>query len=351
MSRQVSWGDPRLFPAEDPPVAGERFGVRVDGGRFGPVVASLALATARAHGAAIDGRTAVIVSSDGTVARVTRDADGFVVTPWGPASRPLRCQRLLAGRVALLGLSKSVQDELHPGAMSVSDGVALLAFQDQPEVIERLLADEWSRRDIERAVIREQHRVEAAKANDARRAAAHHTAERSDDDEDASSTGRSVQRPDPMVEERAEAKARATAHKTRVEFARGLIGRKLPKTDVSSLVGSQVLGDLCAAHAKVACRILGVDPIVGRFGPDHRAALTAHAVMSTADRDRALLAAALAIGEEHARHSTTTTRRSTTSRSLPPMATNRRSATPTPVDTYVSRPINPHCHIPHVEYE
>ena len=95
MSRQVSWGDPRLFPAEDHPVAGERFRVRVDGGRFGPVVASLALATAQARAAALDGRVAVIVSGDGTVARVARDADGFVVTPWGPAPWPFRCQRLL----------------------------------------------------------------------------------------------------------------------------------------------------------------------------------------------------------------------------------------------------------------
>ena len=54
-------------------------------------------------------------------------------------------------------------------------------------------------------------------------------------------------------------------------------------------------------------RILGVDPVEGRFGPDHRAALVAPAATSMADRDqyRALLAAALAIGEEHARHSTT----------------------------------------------
>ena len=95
MSRRVSWGDRRLFPAEDHPVAGERFRVRADDGRFGPVAASLALATAQARAAVIDGRTAAIVSSDGTVARVTRDADGFVVTPWGPAPWPFRCQRLL----------------------------------------------------------------------------------------------------------------------------------------------------------------------------------------------------------------------------------------------------------------
>ena len=88
------------------------------------------------------------------------------------ARRIGRSARHVAGRLALLELPKLVQDELHTGAMSVSDGVALLAFRDQPEVIERLLADEWSRRDIERAVIREQHRVEAAKASDERRTAA-----------------------------------------------------------------------------------------------------------------------------------------------------------------------------------
>ena len=46
------------------------------------------------------------------------------------ARRIGRSARHVAGRLALLELPKSVQDELHTGAMSVSDGVALLAFRD-----------------------------------------------------------------------------------------------------------------------------------------------------------------------------------------------------------------------------
>lgn len=94
MSRRVSWGEPRLFAARDDP-AGERYRVRVEGGPFGPVLTSLALAAAQARAAAIEGRTAEIASIDGTVAAVERRADRFVVTPWGPASWPFRCQRLL----------------------------------------------------------------------------------------------------------------------------------------------------------------------------------------------------------------------------------------------------------------
>ena len=94
MSRRVAWGEPRLFAAGDDP-AGERYRVRVGGGPFGPVLTSLALAAAQARAAAIEGRTAEIASIDGTVAAVERRADRFVVTPWGPASWPFRCQRLL----------------------------------------------------------------------------------------------------------------------------------------------------------------------------------------------------------------------------------------------------------------
>lgn len=112
----------------------------------------------------------------------------------------------------------------------------------------------------------------------------------------------SIDSPDPQGEERAKAKARTTASNSCVEFARSLVGRKLPKTDVWSLAAAQVLGDLSASHAKLTCRVLGIDPLAGRFGPDHRAAVEAHAAVSTADRDRALLAAAIAIGEENARY-------------------------------------------------
>ena len=94
MSRRVSWGEPRLFAAGDDP-AGERYRVRVEGGPFGPVLTSLALAAALARAAALDGRTVEIASIDGTVAAVERRDGRFIVTPWGPASWPSRCDRLL----------------------------------------------------------------------------------------------------------------------------------------------------------------------------------------------------------------------------------------------------------------
>lgn len=93
MRTRASWGEPRLFAEADPP--GEQFRVRVLGGSFGPVVASLALAVAQARAVAVDGRTAEIGSVDGTVAAVQQREDRFVVTPWGPALWPSRCERLL----------------------------------------------------------------------------------------------------------------------------------------------------------------------------------------------------------------------------------------------------------------
>ena len=230
------------------------------------------------------------------------------------ARRIGRSARHVAGRLALLELPRSVQDELHSGAMTVSDGQALLTFRDQPEIIERLLANEWNRRDIERAVLRERHRIDAAKANAER--ATTPTAERDvgdmtvddgpgDDEQPDSRRDKWPGRPDPQATERAKAKARTAASSSRIEFARALVGRKLPKADVWSLAAAQMLGDLSASHAKLACRVLGVEPLEGRFAPDYRAAIEAHAAACTAERDRALLAAAIAIGEESARYAST----------------------------------------------
>ena len=179
-------------------------------------------------------------------------------------------------------------------------------------MIERLLADEWSRRDIERAVLREQHRQEAAKAN-AERRAVDETKRATDVDRGSSESGETApatehsndgpapQRPDPMAEERARAKARNQASKARIEFTRTLIERRVPKADATALIATQVLTDISAAHARIACAMLGIEPIERRFGPDHRGAIEAHAASGAIARDRALLAAALAIGEESAK--------------------------------------------------
>jgi len=83
-----------MFAAEGE-LTPERFRVRVDGGPLGPVLANLALATAQARAAALEGRRVEIASIDGTVVAVEREDDRFVVTPWGPASWPTRCERLL----------------------------------------------------------------------------------------------------------------------------------------------------------------------------------------------------------------------------------------------------------------
>jgi len=214
------------------------------------------------------------------------------------ARRIGRSARHVATRLALLELPKAVQNELHAGSITVSDGQALLTLREYPDVIERMLTDEWSRSDLERAVIREQQRLDAAQA----------TAERSGHDEAAddndSRRGRagSDDRPDPYAAELAKAKTRNRASSARVEFASSLLTRRVPKSDLWAHVSSQVLANLSATHAKLACRILGIEPIEGSWGPDHRGAVEAYAARATGDRDRAVLAAAFAIGEERTRH-------------------------------------------------
>jgi len=241
------------------------------------------------------------------------------------AGRIGRSARHVAGRLALLELPKLAQDELHAGTLTVAEAQALLSLKRQPDVIERLLGDEWARRDLERAVVREQHRQDAAQANARRRHATTTQPVETDartpgagpdpsDTEDhcvehsAHGSEPSTGKPSPPDREdraRNAAKARRAAATARVRFAQELIARKVPKADVSGLVAAQMLADLAPVHARTACQILGIEPVEGRWGADHRAALEAHAATSGAARERALFAAALAIGEEHARHGAT----------------------------------------------
>lgn len=93
MSR-AGWGEPRLFPAAEDALT-ERFRVRVSGGSFGPVLSSLAMAVAQARAAALAARRVEIVAIDGSAVAVERLDGRFVVTPWGAASWPSRCERLL----------------------------------------------------------------------------------------------------------------------------------------------------------------------------------------------------------------------------------------------------------------
>lgn len=224
----------------------------------------------------------------------------FGLTQRELAGRIGRSARHVTARLALLELPKAAQRELQSGALTVAEGNALLALRDHPEIIERLLADEWSRTDIERAVVREQQRLDAATVVNNR---SRDDADDEDEAHDAGREGRRGERPDPYAEQRAKAKVRAVESNARIEFARALVTRKVPKTDALALVAAQVLGDLSATHAKFTARILGLDAVEGTWGPDYRAAIEQHAGSSAAERDRVLLTAALAIGEDSARHS------------------------------------------------
>ena len=67
------------------------------------------------------------------------------------ARRIGRPARHVAARLSLLELPTVVQDELHAATMTVAECQALLVFREQPELIERPVADEWNRRDIKEA--------------------------------------------------------------------------------------------------------------------------------------------------------------------------------------------------------
>jgi hypothetical protein len=95
MSRATSWGNPCLFTAGTDRSEPRSFRLRVNGGAFGPVLGNLALATAQARAAALDGAHAEIASADGTAVAVTHAGEGFSVTSCGPALWPDRCRRLL----------------------------------------------------------------------------------------------------------------------------------------------------------------------------------------------------------------------------------------------------------------
>lgn len=66
-----------------------------------------------------------------------------------------RSARHISGRLALLELPRAVQAKVDSGKVTVAEATALLALKDHPDVIDRILEDEWSRGDLERAVVRE----------------------------------------------------------------------------------------------------------------------------------------------------------------------------------------------------
>jgi ParB family chromosome partitioning protein len=277
------------------------------------------------------------------------------------ARRLGRPAKHITGRLALLELPTGVQRKVEAGALGVSDAAALLAIKEHPDVIEELLTDGWDAGDLERAVIREVARIEA----DAKHAAATEalTAEGIKVIEEWSRFGRDarqtvalgsghgelavdraehdgepchaahvtrngeivylcidprrhrpaggsgVQAPDGSdptaaerrAAEREEARHRRALDRERAEFTTGLAGRRLPKSDVTALVLDQFLATASNAQARSACKLLAIDAPTDDFGAAHQAALVDHASVSGANRERAALALALAIGEDTVR--------------------------------------------------
>ncbi len=80
------------------------------------------------------------------------------------AKRLGRSGKHVSTRLALLELPKAAQTELEAGRLTVAEATALLALRHHPDAIDSLLADDYSRGDIDRAVIRETTRIEAEKS-------------------------------------------------------------------------------------------------------------------------------------------------------------------------------------------
>lgn len=76
------------------------------------------------------------------------------------------------------------------------------------------------------------------------------------------------------------------ARTARGEFVVGLVQRRLPKGDVSAQVAATIIETMSAAQARLACRMLAVEPLPGTFGPDYRTPLVDHAASSVGNRDR-----------------------------------------------------------------
>jgi ParB/RepB/Spo0J family partition protein len=277
------------------------------------------------------------------------------------AKRLGRSAKHVSGRLALLELPKAAQGELQAGRISVGEATALLALRHRPDAIDALLADEYSRGDIERAVVRETARIEAeTKAAEARASVeaagvtivdewtryggntrsavalgnnhgelpidveahrdetchAAHIARGGDviwlctdptrhrPGGDSTVAAPSDAPPTPVEAKSADrelSRARVAAARERTAFIAELLRRRLPKGDAADLTAHQMLTVTTANQARSACDLLRLEPVPDRFGPDHRAALAGFAAESNVNRDRALLALALAAGEERVR--------------------------------------------------
>jgi ParB/RepB/Spo0J family partition protein len=273
------------------------------------------------------------------------------------AHRIGRSAKHIAGRLALLRLPRKVQARVHAGDLGVTQATALLVLKDHPDVISRLLADEWDRRNLERAVVREVARIEAedksarARAKleaegvpmvnewnrhgpgGARQPAAvgsgygelnidkhKHTREpchachvtrlgeivllctdprrhRPGGESTVKAVdGAGPTRAEQRASARAEAKRRKSTDSERQCFVVDLAKRRLPRQDVLALALGQFLARATNAQAKSACRILAIDSVADCIS--HRLALLSFAGESSVNRERAALALALAAGED-----------------------------------------------------
>jgi ParB family chromosome partitioning protein len=272
-----------------------------------------------------------------------------------------RSSKHIAGRLALLELPKKVQAEVHRGALGVTQATTLLALKEHRQVITRLLADEWDRRNLERAVVREVARIAAEARSAQARAkledegiptvadwnrhgqggarqpvaigagygelnvdvgkhgrepchAGHVTRageivllctrpHRHRDGGDSSLKAAEGSKPtegEQRVAARREGRHRQSIDGERHLFLVDLARRRLPRRDVLGLALGQFLARASNSHAKAACKILDVDDV----GAGHRDALLNFAGQNAANRERAALALALALGEDMVRAGT-----------------------------------------------
>jgi len=215
-----------------------------------------------------------------------------------------RSAKHVASRLALLELPRAVRGQVHAGRLGLGAAAALLELVDEPQVIEEIAAGDPA--DVERAVLRHQARSAQQRG--------HHESDvgvpeddlqvrREGVDGEAEAAESEWQR---RARERSEAEAArrkslSEARTARGEFVLGLVQRRLPKGDVSGHVAATVVETMSAAQARLACRMLAVEPMPGTFGPDYRTPLVDHAASSVGNRDRVVLAVCLAKGEEAAR--------------------------------------------------
>jgi ParB/RepB/Spo0J family partition protein len=218
-----------------------------------------------------------------------------------------RSAKHVASRLALLELPRTVRRQVHAGRLGLGAAAALLELVDEPQVIEEIAAGDPA--DVERAVLRHQARS-AQRAeqlghdeSDVEDPEEELQVGRDGDDGEAEAAESEWQR---RARERSEAEAArrrslSEARTARGEFVVGLVQRRLPKGDVSAHVAATIIETMSAAQARLACRMLAVEPLPGTFGPDYRTPLLDHASSSVGNRDRVVLAVCLAKGEEAAR--------------------------------------------------